>query len=121
MITIDDFKKLELKVARILEVAIHPSADRLYLLKVDLGPVEKKDEATGEVTKTSEIRELVAGIRPYYQPEELIGKQIVVLANLQPAVIRGITSNGMLMAAKSGDQLAVITLDRPIPEGGTVS
>ena len=121
MITLDDFRKIELKVAKILEVTPHPSADRLYVLKVDLGLVEKKDEVTGEITSAPEIRELVAGIRLYYQPEELVGKQVIVLVNLQPATIRGIASNGMLLATKNGDQLAVLTLDRPIPEGSPVS
>ena len=88
MVSIEDFKKLEIKVAKVLEVNPHPSADRLYVLKIFLGNVECKDEASGEIVCTPQIREIVAGIRPYYTPEELVGKQVVVLANLEPATIR---------------------------------
>ncbi len=107
MITIQDFKKLELKVGKVLEVNPHPSADRLYVLKVDLG--------------NSDIRELVAGIKPYYAPEELTGKQVIIVANLEPATIRGITSNGMLLAVKDDTTLAILTIDRPVKEGSPVS
>ncbi|MFH0796108.1 MAG: hypothetical protein V2A65_03515 [Candidatus Omnitrophota bacterium] len=107
MISFEDFKKLELKVGKILEVNLHPSADRLYIVKVDLG--------------NSDVRELVAGIRPYYAPEELINKQVIIVANLEPATIRGITSNGMLLAAKDDTTLAILTIDRPVKEGSPVS
>ncbi len=108
MITLTDFQRLEIKAARILEVKPHPSADKLYILTVDCGAEDK--------------RELVAGIRPYYQPEELLGKQIIVLTNLQPATIRGIQSNGMLLAVKDEEgKLAILTTDRPVKEGSPVS
>ena len=79
MIMIDDFRKLELKVAEIKEVNEHPNADRLYVITVDLG----------EKTK-----QIVAGIRASYQKEDLIGKQVVVVDNLEPAVLRGIGKPG---------------------------
>ena len=106
MITIDDFMKLELVVATIRQVDNHPKADRLYLLTVDLGDEE---------------RTLVAGIKEYYQPEELIGKQLVIVENLEPAVIRGVESRGMILAAKDGENLAIVTLDRYITPGSSVS
>ncbi|MFA5393512.1 MAG: methionine--tRNA ligase subunit beta [Candidatus Ratteibacteria bacterium] len=121
MVSIEDFKKLEIKVAKVLEVNPHPNADRLYVLKIFLGDIECKDEATGEIVCTPQTREVVAGIRPYYTPEELIGKQVIILVNLEPAIIRGVQSNGMLLATKVDGNLSVLTLDRPIKEGSVIS
>ena len=121
MVSIEDFKKLEIKVAKILEVNLHPGADRLYVLKVVLGILESRDETTGEIVNTPEVRGIVAGIRPYYMPEELIGKQVIVLTNLEPATIRGVQSNGMLLATKDGVGLSILTVDRPIKEGSVIS
>ena len=121
MVSIEDFKKLEIKVAKILEVNLHPGADRLYVLKVVLGTMENKDGTTGEIVSTPEIREIVAGIRSYYTPEELVGKQVIVLTNLEPATIRGVQSNGMLLAVKEGDNLSILTVDRPIKAGSIIS
>jgi methionyl-tRNA synthetase len=81
----DPFSKLDLRVAKILEVTDHPKADKLYIMQVDLGPLGK--------------RTIVAGMKPYYQKQELTGKSIVMVTNLKPAVIRGIESKGMLLAA----------------------
>ncbi len=103
MINYEDFAKVELKVGKILEVADHPNADKLYVLKVDIGD--------GVVTQ------LVAGVKNYYKPEELIGKLVAVVANLEPKPLRGIDSNGMVLAANAGENLAIITLDREIPTG----
>jgi methionyl-tRNA synthetase len=105
-ISIDDFRNLELRVATITAASPHPNADRLLVLTIDLG---------------SEQRQLVAGIRAHYQPEDLIGKQIIVVANLQPATLRGVQSQGMLLAA-SDDQgrLAIVTPERPVANGAQV-
>ncbi len=107
MITIEDFQKIELRVATVLAAERVPGADRLLKLQVDLG---------------SEQRQLVAGIAQHYSPEELTGKQIVVVANLQPAVIRGVQSQGMLLAASTEDQsqLAIVLLQKPVPNGSRV-
>ena len=83
MITIEQFGALELRVATVRSAEPHPNADRLLVLRVDLG---------------GEERQLVAGIRAHYTPEELVGKQIVVVTNLQPATLRGVESQGMLLA-----------------------
>ncbi|MCG3178415.1 MAG: Methionine--tRNA ligase [Phycisphaerae bacterium] len=83
-ITYDDFAKLDLRVARVLECAEHPNADKLLVLKIDLG---------------YEQRQLIAGLKGHYEPADLIGKQIVVVANLAPRVMRGLESQGMLLAA----------------------
>ena len=83
-ITYDDFAKLELRVATIVEAKIHPNADKLLVLQVDLG---------------GEKRQICAGIRAFYTPEQLVGKQVVVVANLEPRPLRGEISQGMLLAA----------------------
>lgn len=106
MVCIEDFKKLELKVAKILEVKEHPDADKLYCLKIDLG---------------EEQRQLVAGIRPSYSVEELIGKQVVVAANLEPAVIRGEESEGMLLAASDENGTAILSPEKEVALGSRVS
>ena len=106
MATMDDFKKCELKVAEIKEVKAHPNADRLYVLKVSLGQEE---------------RQIVAGIRNFYTPEELLGKRVIVIANLEPAVIRGEESQGMLLAAKDGTSLTFLTTQRDVALGSPVS
>ncbi len=104
-ITIDEFAKVELRVATIKAVEPHPKADRLLVLKIDLG---------------TEERQLVAGIRAHYTPEDLIGKQIVVVANLQPAVLRGVESQGMLLAASDGEKVIVLSPEKPIAAGSQV-
>ena len=101
-ISIDDFKKLDLRVAEILEVERVPRSDKLYKLRIDLG---------------TELREIVSGIADFYSPEELKGKKIIVLANLEPKVIRGVRSDGMLLAAEKEGKLALLTVDRDIENG----
>lgn len=105
MITYEDFKKLELIVAQIKEVKEHPNADRLYVLKVDTGKEEKQ---------------LVAGIRANYKPEDLVGRKIIVLNNLEPAVIRGETSNGMLLAATGENGPVFLSPEKDVPAGSIV-
>ncbi|MBW3013780.1 methionine--tRNA ligase [Candidatus Woesearchaeota archaeon] len=78
------FKKFDLRVAKVLEVKDHPKADKLFVMQIDLGELGK--------------RQIVAGMKGHYSPEELIGKNIIVIANLKPAVLRGEESNGMLLA-----------------------
>jgi len=83
-INYDDFAKLELRVATVLECKVHPNADKLLVLQIDLG---------------GETRQICAGLRAHYAPEALVGKQIVVVANLEPRPMRGEISNGMLLEA----------------------
>jgi methionyl-tRNA synthetase len=85
-ISIDDFAKVELKTAKVLEVEKVEGADKLLRLQIKVG---------------EENRQIVAGIAEHYSPEELVGKKIVVVANLKPAVIRGVESNGMLLAVST--------------------
>lgn len=105
MVTYEEFRKLELKVARIQEVTEHPNADRLYVLKIDLGDSQ---------------RQVVAGIRNSYKPEELVGKQVAVITNLEPALIRGIESQAMILAASDENGVVILTPQREVKVGSTV-
>jgi tRNA-binding protein len=106
MISIDDFRKVELKVATIKSAEPHPNADKLMVLQIDLG---------------SEQRQICAGIRNHYTPEELVGKQIVVVANLETAKLRGLESQGMLLAASDEGRVIILTPERPVLPGAKVS
>jgi methionine--tRNA ligase beta chain len=105
MANIDDFRKIELKVAEIKEVSDHPNADRLYLVTVDLG---------------DKTKQLVAGIKSAYQKEELIGKQVIVVDNLEPAVLRGVESQGMLLAASDESGISIVSPLRKLKNGSIV-
>ena len=105
MISFADFKKMEMKVAEVVEVADHPDADKLYVMKVKLGDEE---------------RQMVAGLKPYYKPEELQGKKIVVVANLEPAVLRGEKSEAMLLAAQDGNDVVFVTTERDVRSGSPI-
>lgn len=107
-ITFDDFLKLKLRVGTVKQAEAHPKADKLLVLQVDLG---------------AEQRQILAGIRGHYEPEQLIGKQIVVLTNLPPRNMRGLESQGMLLAASNPEhtEVIVLTLDKPIAPGSTIS
>ena len=98
-ISIDDFAKIQLRVAKVIEAEPVPKADKLLKLKIDLG---------------DEQRELVSGIAKQYKPEELIGKNVIVVANLKAAKIRGVVSHGMVLAASAGDALQLVTVDMPV-------
>jgi len=104
-INIEDFRRVELRVGTILAAQAVPGATRLLSLKVDIG---------------DEVREIVAGIAEHYRPEELPGQQVVLVANLEPAKIRGLLSNGMLLAASQGDSLALVAPVRKMPPGSKV-
>ena len=106
MITIDDFKKVELKTAKVLTAEKVEGADKLLRMQVQVG---------------EETRQLVAGIAQQYTAEELAGKTIIIVSNLQPTKIRGIESQGMLLAAIDGDDLSLITPERPVGDGKPIS
>ena len=101
-ITIDEFFKTELRVAKVLSAEPIPKSDKLYKLKVDLG---------------GENRQVVSGIRKWYTPEELIGKNVILVSNLAPAKLRGEESCGMILAADEGEKARVIFVDGDIPPG----
>jgi methionyl-tRNA synthetase len=105
MISIEDFRKIELKVARIKEVSDHPSADKLYVITIELA---------------DKTRQIVAGIKACYTKEELLGRQIIVVDNLEPAVLRGVESQAMLLAASDEKGVALLTCDRQVSLGSPV-
>ena len=98
----DEFMKVELRTARILEAEKVQGADKLLRLQVEVG---------------GETRQIVAGIAKHYAPEALIGKTVVVVANLAPAKIRGVESRGMLLAATAGETMRLLTVDGDLPSG----
>jgi methionyl-tRNA synthetase len=106
IVTFEDFKKLDLRVAKIVEVSRVENTDKLLRIQIDLG---------------AERRQIVAGLAKAYRPEEMVGKSIVVVTNLEPAVIRGVESKGMLLAASSGDKVLLLTLDGELEAGAKVS
>ena len=107
-IDFDDFSKIKMRVGKIIEAGDHPKADKLLVLKVDLG---------------DEQRQLVAGLKGYYKAEDLIGANIIVVTNLAPRTMRGVESQGMLLAATTPGyaQVVVLTTREPIAPGSPVS
>ncbi len=104
-ITIDDFAKVELKVGTIIECKPHPKADRLLVEQIDLG---------------DEVRQVVSGIAEHYKPEELVGKQVIVVTNLKPVKLRGVESQGMLLCAANDKDLSFVSVAKDMPNGTTV-
>ena len=100
-----DFAKLDLKVGTIEKVEVVEGADKLYKLTVNLG---------------KEKRTIVAGLRPFYDIADMQGKQVVIIANLEPKIIKGIPSQGMLLAADDGKTVALLRPDRKVENGAKV-
>lgn len=107
LITIDEFDKMDLRVAEILSCENHPNADKLYLFKVKIGEEE---------------RQIVSGIKEWYKPEDLVGKKVVVITNLAPIKLRGEESNGMILAAEDDEEnLTLLSVLEDIKSGSTIS
>jgi methionyl-tRNA synthetase len=102
----DHFARLDLRIARVIEARPHPNAEKLLLLTIDVGEPEP--------------RQIVAGIRQHYTPESLAGRLIVVVNNLEPAILRGETSQGMLLAATCGDRVVLLQPDAECQPGAKV-
>jgi len=109
-IKFDDFGKMDLRVGEIKEVEDHPNADKLLVMKVDLG------EESGE-------RTIVAGLKGFYEKENLVGKKAIFVANLESAKLRGVESNGMILAASNEDksEVKILIVDGELPAGSGVS
>ena len=106
-ISIQEFAKVGLAVAEVKEVLPHPRADKLLVLKVDVGG--------------GQLRQLVAGLKGFYEPEAMVGKQVVVVTNLAPAKLRGELSEGMVLAAVvGGSEPVLLTVDKQVPNGSAV-
>jgi tRNA-binding protein len=100
-----DFSRLDLRVASVVSAREHPNADKLLLLEIDVGDRQKQ---------------IVAGIRGHYRPEELVGRQIIVVNNLEEVVLRGEQSQGMLLAATDGEQIVLLRPDRECQPGAPI-
>jgi len=107
-ISFKEFQKIDLRVGKITKIKPHPDAEKLYILLVDLGEGEHDVQ-------------LVAGLKPYYKEEELLGKQIVVVRNLEPAVLRGVESQGMLLAAEFKGKVILLSPEKEIETGAKIS
>jgi methionyl-tRNA synthetase len=105
-VTIEEFARIQLRLATVRSVEPHPKADKLYVLRLDVGEL-------GE-------RQVVAGLKAHYRPEELVGRTVAFVANLQPAVLRGVESQGMVLAADDGATVAVLEPQRPLPAGARI-
>ncbi len=105
-ISIDDFAKLDLRVGKIIEADLHPKADKLLVFKVKVG---------------DETRQIVSGIRKWYKPEDLIGKKVVVVMNLKPIKLKGVESQGMLLAADHKKDLSLLSVLNDIEDGAEIS
>ncbi len=105
LITIDDFAKVDLRVAKVLEAEKVEKADKLLKMKLQVG---------------EEVRQVVSGIAKYYTPEEMVGKTLILVANLKPAKLRGIESQGMILAASDENGLSLVTIDKDMPSGAHV-
>ena len=106
IIKFNDWQKIDLRVGEIKEVEDHPDADKLFIIKVDMG---------------EKIIQIVAGVKGYYTKEELIGKKIIVFTNLEPKEIRGIKGEGMLLAATNEDKVVIISPEKDIKNGSRIS
>ena len=106
MINIEDFKNIDLRAAKILEAEKVENSDNLLKLRLDLG---------------NETRQIVSGIARYYEARDLINKEIVIVYNLEPKIIKGIESQGMLLAAKDENNLSLLTCDKEITPGTRIS
>jgi methionyl-tRNA synthetase len=105
LISYETFAQLDLRLATVLEAREHPNAQKLLLLQIQVGDVQKQ---------------IVAGIRGHYVPAELVGRQVVIVNNLQPAMLRGEESNGMLLAASDNDSVVLLQPERPLASGARV-
>lgn len=97
LVSFDEFKKMDLRVARVVSVADHPNASKLYVVQLDIG---------------GETRQTVAGLKGYYTAAQLVGKHVVAICNLAPAVLRGERSEAMMLAAQQDDKVVLV-----VPEG----
>lgn len=106
MINLNEFKKIDLRIAKIISAEKIENSEKLLKLEVDLG---------------SEKRQIVSGIAEVYEPENLIGKEIILVANLEPKVIMGVESHGMLLAANQDGTPVLLNVDREVAPGSTIT
>jgi methionine--tRNA ligase beta chain len=102
MISFEDFQKIDLRVAKIIKAEKIEGSEKLLKLEVNLG---------------KEVRQIIAGIAKFYKPEDLVGKEIVVVANLEPKKLMGIESQGMLLAAEKDGEPVILVPEKEVPPG----
>lgn len=107
IVDIQDFQRLDLRVGTVVLVERVPNTKKLYRVKVDLGDLG--------------VRQTISGLVGYYEAEQLLHKRIVFLSNLKPIKLAGEDSQGMLLAAQKDEKLALVTVDREVPNGATIS
>ncbi|MFH0887757.1 MAG: hypothetical protein V1871_00940 [Planctomycetota bacterium] len=105
-VTFEEFKKLDIKVGKVISIENHPNADKLYVLKIDIG---------------TEVKQCVAGLRLHIPLDQLQNKSVVVIANLQPVVLRGVESQVMILAASNNDEVVILSPAKELPAGSRVS
>ncbi len=105
LITIDDFAKVEMKVGEVISCKGHENAKKLLVSQIKIG---------------DEIRQIVSGIKQFYEPEQMVGKKVVVVTNLKPVKLRGVLSEGMILAASNKDELSIVTVDKDLTSGSEV-
>lgn len=106
-ITFEEFKKLDARVGTITQVERVPRTDKLYRILVDMGPLG--------------VRQTLSSLVGYYEPNELVGRRVIFLYNLKPTKFSGEVSQGMLLAAEQENKLALLTIDRDIPNGARIT
>lgn len=107
LVSIQEFEKFDLRIGVVTAVEPHPNADKLYIVKLDVGPEGEKQTC--------------AGMRPFYRPEELLGRLVAIVLNLAPAKVRGEISETMMLAGQEGNVVAILAPDRELAPGSKVS
>jgi methionyl-tRNA synthetase len=113
MVSFEDFKKLDLRIGKVLSVENHPNADKLYVLKIDIGG--------------GEIKQSVAGLRPYLTPEQLLNRSVAIMANLEPGILRGVESQVMILAVTdlvtdpTAKKVLLLVPEKEVPTGSRIS
>lgn len=120
MISLEEFKKIDIRIGKILKAEKIEGSDKLLRLEVDLGDPSTDSTGSPQAGSGLGIRQIVAGIAAFYNPENLIGREIPVLVNLEPRMLRGFESQGMLLAADSNGEPVLFSPDREIPPGSAV-
>jgi len=105
IISFDEFRKMDLRVAEIVEVKDHPNADKLFVIQLDIG---------------GQTRQTCAGLKGYYTAEQLMGKRVACLCNLAPAMLRGQRSEAMMLAAQQGDNVVLLVPEADIAPGSKI-
>jgi methionyl-tRNA synthetase len=106
-VNLDEFKRLDIRVGKVVDAQDHPNADKLLVLRIDVGG--------GQVVQT------VAGIKAFYPASSMIGRSVIVLCNLQPVTLRGVQSHGMILAASSEGRIVILVPEQQLPPGSKVS